>query len=131
MKKAVSINEVISRIPKEYRGQVFIKMDIEGSEYRVLDEIVDNASIFSGLVIEFRDADLHINRISNFINQFSLELIHVHANNNWSLGSDNNTQLLEITFSRYSTVISSESSLPHALDRTNNIALTEIALEFE
>ena len=69
---AVSINEVISRIPKEYREQVFIKMDIEGSEYRVLDEIVDNASVFSGLVIEFHDADLHIDRISNFLNQFLL-----------------------------------------------------------
>ena len=129
--KVLSINEVISRIPKKYREQVFIKMDIEGSEDRVLDELVDNASIFSGLVIEFHDADLHIDRISNFLNQFSLELIHVHANNNWGLGSDDNAQLLEMTFSRYSTVISAESSLPHALDRTNNIALPEIALEFK
>ena len=106
-------------------------MDIEGSEYRILDELIYNANSLSGLVIEFHDVDLHIKRISDFINEFPLELIHAHANNNWGVGLDNNTQLLELTFSKYSTTISQQSKLPHALDRINNPELPEVTLAFD
>ena len=34
-----------------------------------------------GLVIEFHDIDLHIEKIKNFINSFNLTLTHVHPNN--------------------------------------------------
>ena len=60
----------------------------------------------------------------------SLELVHANANNNWCLGLDGNTQLLEITFSKYSTTMSSKPRLPHTLDHTNNVELPEISLEF-
>ena len=128
---AVSLNKTLSRISQYEKLQVFLKIDIEGSEYRILNEIVDNAKFFSGLVIEFHDADLNVERISNFINEFPLELVHAHANNNWGAGLDNNTQLLELSFSKYPEIISSETQIPHPLDRINNPELPAILLEFE
>ena len=58
---------------------IFIKMDIEGSEYRLLDDILKYASDISGLVIEFHDVDLHQERILNFIQKLPLTLVHIHV----------------------------------------------------
>ena len=129
--RAISINNALSRASTIDQESVFIKMDIERSEYRILDELIYNANSLSGLVIEFHDVDLHIKRISDFISEFPLELIHAHANNNWGVGLDNNTQLLELTFSKYSTTITQQSKLPHTLDRINNPELPEVTLAFD
>jgi len=128
---AVNISEALSRLPKGENEYVFIKMDIERSEYRVLDELIDNCHILTGLVIEFHDADLHIKIISEFVNAFPMELIHSHANNNWSVGVENNTQLLELTFSNHATKLSDESEIPNKLDQINNQELPGVNLEFK
>ena len=128
---AVNISEALSRLPQGLNEDVFIKMDIERSEYRVLGELIDNCHTLTGLVIEFHDADLHVQRISEFVNAFPMELIHSHANNNWSVGLERNTQLLELTFSNYAKKISDKSEIPNKLDQINNQELPEVDLEFK
>ena len=49
---------------------IFMKIDVEGSEYRFLDTIISNQSRISGLVLELHDCDLHLEKISNFIEKF-------------------------------------------------------------
>jgi len=56
--RAISINNVLSRASTIDQESVFIKMDIEGSEYRILDELIYNANSLSGLVIEFEARSL-------------------------------------------------------------------------
>tara|TARA_B100000686_G_C16733245_1_gene942038 strand:+ start:702 stop:1460 length:759 start_codon:yes stop_codon:yes gene_type:complete len=128
---AVNISEALSRLPNGQNESVFIKMDIERSEYRVLDELIDNCHKLTGLVIEFHDADLHVKRISEFVKAFTMELIHSHANNNWSIGVEKNTQLLELTFSNHAKKISEESEIPNKLDQINNLELPGVDLEFK
>ena len=69
------LNETVSNgyikkiINKEnLKKNLFFKIDIEGSEYRLLEELKEFQDIISGLVIEFHDIDLHIEKINNFIN---------------------------------------------------------------
>ena len=99
---------------------IFLKIDIEGSEYRFLHDIIANQKRITGLVIELHDVDIHLNEIQKFINQFSLNLVHVHANNFAPIRADDDLPItLELTFSKYADV-SKEYSLPHMLDMPNN-----------
>jgi hypothetical protein len=108
-----------------------MKIDIEGSEYRLLDTLILNQNRISGLVIEFHDCDLHLNTIKNFIQNFGLKLAHIHANNFFPIRLDDELPLiLELTFSKYCEVQKVES-LPHILDMPNNKIKPEISLSIE
>lgn len=110
--------------------RIFLKIDIEGSEYRILESILENQDRITGLAIEFHDCDLHIKKIEDFIKRFELKLIHIHANN-FSL-VDENSQIphtLEMTFSRNSELLKNYE-LPHPLDMPCNPKEKEIILDF-
>ena len=77
----------------------FIKMDIEGNEYRVLDDIIENQENMIGLVIEFHNCDLMSDKIRNFIEKIDLDLVHIHVNNFCSATKDNFPTVFELTFS--------------------------------
>jgi hypothetical protein len=71
--KHLTLQEILSDIDKE---NIFLKIDIEGSEYRLLDDLIANENKISGLVIEFHDVDLHLGRISEFIGNFKKNIVH-------------------------------------------------------
>ncbi|EED35621.1 conserved hypothetical protein [Luminiphilus syltensis NOR5-1B] len=98
---------------------IFLKIDIEGSEYRCLDALISLQSRISGLVIEFHDCDINLKKIEKFISDIKLKLIHIHANNFAPVRSSDGLPLvLEITFSKYcGTRI--ETELPHEFDMAN------------
>jgi hypothetical protein len=99
---------------------IFLKIDIEGSEYRFLNDIISNEERITGMVIELHDVDIHLKEIEEFLNQFSLNLVHAHANNFAPIREDDDLPLvLELTFSKYSDV-SKDFKLPHKLDMPNN-----------
>ena len=99
---------------------IFLKIDIEGSEYRFLNDIISNEERITGMVIELHDVDIHLKEIEEFLNQFSLNLVHAHANNFAPIREDDGLPLvLELTFSKYSDV-SNDFKLPHKLDMPNN-----------
>lgn len=111
---------------------IFIKMDIEGSEYRVLDDLLKHASDISGLVVEFHDVDLHRERVLNFLEEFPLTLIHIHSNNCGQLvDSSGDPITLEMTFSTDPTRTSSQPSIPHPLDQENCPRERNLPLKFE
>lgn len=79
--KILSIATLISELPKE--KQYFFKVDIEGSEYRILNDLRRNAPLVSGMVIEFHDLDIMYNEFSGIISQLKQDfyITHVHPNN--------------------------------------------------
>ena len=109
---------------------IFLKIDIEGSEYRFLHDIVANEERITGMVIELHDVDIHPNKIEQFINQFSLNLVHIHANNYAPIRADDDLPIvLELTFSKYSDV-SADHKLPHKLDMPNNKNCSDYEISF-
>jgi len=109
---------------------IFLKIDIEGSEYRILDSIISNQQKISGLVIEFHDCDINLSKIECFIKNFNLKLVHIHANNHGLVDLDKKMPLvLELTFSKYCE-LDSQLNLPHSLDMRNGTNREEINLEF-
>ena len=110
--------------------EIFLKIDIEGSEYRILDTLLNNHQKISGLAIEFHDCDVNLSKIEWFIKNFNLKLVHIHANNHGLFDLDKKIPLvLELTFSKYCE-LDDELNLPHPLDMRNGTNREEINLEF-
>lgn len=112
------------------RKNIFLKIDIEGSEYRFLHDIVASEERITGMVLELHDVDIHLKAIEKFINQLSLNLVHIHANNYAPISADDDLPIvLELTFSKYSNV-STDYKLPHPLDMPNNKNCLEYEISF-
>jgi hypothetical protein len=83
-----------------FEHRYFLKIDIEGWEYRILDDIVADAGNLSGLVIEFHDVDLHEERIRTFLTAISRQmlLVHFHPNTAMRLGPESTSLVIELSF---------------------------------
>ena len=113
---------------KKNHKNIFLKIDVESSEYRFLDDILKYQDRIAGMVIELHDCDIHLKKIKRFINKFKLSLVHIHANNYAPIRSDDCLPLvLELTFSKYAK-LSNSCKLPHKLDMPNNKNVSEIKL---
>ena len=110
--------------------RVFLKMDIEGCEYRVLGEIASYKSRIVGLVIEFHDVDLHRSLIEDFIKKIPLQLAHVHCNNHGNVSADGTPLVVELSFSSHAPKAIFESGIPHSLDAPNNPRRPDFDVEF-
>ena len=66
----------------------------------MLEELIEVQDKICGLVIEFHDIDLHIEKINNFINSFKLTLTHIHPNNYGATDPSGNPTVIELTFEK-------------------------------
>jgi hypothetical protein len=121
----VSFDDVAEKI----RGRnAFLKIDIEGGEYTILERLAEASQHITGLVIEFHDCAQHLQEIQNFIRDSGLYLIHVHANNYAPVNDNGLPQILELTFSASAGQPAGLTVLPHVLDMPNNRQEEEIAI---
>ena len=100
--------------------KIFLKIDIEGSEYRIFEDLLKIQDKIVGLVIEFHDIDLHMDKIINFINTTKLKLIHIHPNNYCSLDRFGNPTTVEVSFENNPIVVKDLFTIPHDLDQNCN-----------
>ena len=138
---AVTIAGLVAAHSKLSAPDIILKMDIEGSEWDVLDNASsESLSKLSQIVCEFHglerlyEAPFHARALrvfGNLAQQFAV--IHVHANNNGDICNLANIvvpSVLEITFAnraRYSFAESNET-FPTPLDAPNRPDLAEIRL---
>ena len=92
---SAGIETIVARTGATAPHSIFAKIDIEGSEYRILPFICDHARLFSGLVIEFHDTDICA---ATFDAQIALlrrdfAIVHTHANNYGDLSVDHSLPL--------------------------------------
>lgn len=96
--------------------KIFMKIDIEGSEYRIIDDILKYSHRITGLAIEFHDTDplrqVFISSVRKLQEQF--EVVHFHANNYAGVAEDRLPDMLELTFANKSRIQSKQkrSNLP-------------------
>ena len=113
----------------DLKPKFFLKIDIEGSEYEILQDIISFSNYINALVIEFHDVHLNLNKITNFIENIDLKLIHVHPNNN-SNCVNNIPIVLEFSFERNPIIVEDNVSFPHYLDQKNNKRKDDLSLDF-
>lgn len=114
---------------------VFLKCDIEGNEYNILDDIMMHDRIFSGLVIEFHDIAQYknFNLVTNFIGKTRLKLVHLHINNYMYYKTENGVvpDVIELTFTSSENIIYDKNlTLPNVLDMPNNPNDLEFHIDF-
>ena len=121
----------MNNIFKKYHyDNIFLKIDIEGCEYRILKTLLENSNKLTGCVIEFHDCDINLDKIIEFSKNFDLEIIHIHANNYAPIRNlDLLPTVLEISYSS-SAKSSGNYKLPHSLDMNNNPIVPELEISF-
>jgi hypothetical protein len=112
-------------------NKIFLKIDIEGSEYRILDDIILIQDKICGLVIEMHDIDINIGKIIKFIDEIDMDLTHIHGNNFAGLDSNSDPLVIELTFSKNPKEISGPVILPNTLDYPNDKNKPELNLNFK
>lgn len=97
-KNLISLKKIIHKNKKI--DKIFLKIDIEGSEYEILDQINQYKNVITGIVIEFHETSKNMKKIIYFISIIKdvLSLVHIHGNN-YSIKSKNqNPEAIELTF---------------------------------
>ena len=112
----VTLAEVLKRHGVGPDRKAFLKIDIEGSEYGILDTLVAEAPHLTGLAIEFHDLPDHLDAIRAFIGDFELGVTHVHCNNCAPLAADGTPEVIELTFTRGKQAPADPPPLPGPLD---------------
>ena len=124
-----SLNEIINTYTN-IKKPTILKIDIEGSEYRLLKDIVKNKNVINGLIIEFHELDLHLDKVSNFVKELDFKVTHVHANN-FDRVIDNIPLVLEMTLEKNPDHENEFAQLPHKFDAPCNPQKKEINLHFD
>ena len=119
------IQEIIKNLDK-----VFLKVDIEGSEYDILEDILKVQNKMSALIIEFHDIDKNRAVIENFIQRLELNLTHIHPNNYGKLDKNNDPIIIELSFEKYPKILDGNIKLRNILDEKNNPKKNDIFIKF-
>lgn len=120
---------------KNIKDNFFLKIDIEGNEYEILDDIVDVQSQLTGVVIEFHNCYIMRDHIENFMRKFKLDLVHLHVNNYGDITKTGFPNVIEMTFSkRLFNYLRKENDFNFpsiSLDQPNNPDLSDEKITFE
>ena len=113
------------------KKNILLKIDIEGDEYRLLDEIIYLSEKISSLVIEFHDIDLNLEKVEKFISNLKLDLVHIHPNNVGGINSEGDPTIIEFTFANSPQRISERKNVKNELDTDTNPSLGSIDMKFK
>jgi hypothetical protein len=132
---SASIDDVFGRLPAGC--PIFVKMDIEGSEYLVVEDLLQHSANIVAMAIEFHDVDIRPELFKSLVEKIKHDfyIVHIHGNNMGGLTPYNFPKAPEITFlsKRFFDSVPPPSCLKYpipGLDRPNNPQLPEFAFEF-
>ena len=96
--KEINIQKAFDKIGQANR--IIFKIDIEGDEYALVDDIINQADLIDMLIMEFHDIDKNeirfITSIKKLLNNF--DIVHIHGNNHCSERLSGLPTVLELTF---------------------------------
>ena len=97
-KKDITIREIFDKINSQ---NIFLKCDIEGSEYYIIDDILEYHNRIDVIVLEFHWVDKNLELFSESIKKLlkHFSIVHIHGNNHKPLVKNINIpEVPEITF---------------------------------
>lgn len=133
---SVSLVKSINAFPKI--GNLMVKIDIEGGEYDLSDDLAEVIKLrgdqLTCLVVEFHETEsrrLEFSTLVSNIQRF-LPIVHIHGNNCAPVAADGLPTVLEMTFAR-KELVSNQQILEFprfGLDCPNDIALPDLQFSF-
>ena len=124
----------MARLPNSKK--IGLKVDIEGSEYEIFQEVIAQAGRIEFLAIELHDIENHISEILDFTERMSPTHIiaHLHGNNHSPLCSNNSiSSVIEVAYVRRpnSPMELFAGQLPRAgLDQPNNKKSADVVIRY-
>ena len=118
-------------IIRRFKKSIFIKIDIEGDEYQLLNDIIKHKNKIIGLSIEFHSFDQKIEKILNFIKYLDYKITNVHINNFAKYGKNLIASVVEITLEKNPKIIKYSYLKESSLNQKNNIYNKEINILFK
>jgi hypothetical protein len=132
---SATIEDVFGRVSGN--RPVFVKMDIEGGEYRVIDDLLRHSKDIVAMTVEFHDVDILPSLFNSIVEKIKRDfyIVHIHANNIGGTAPFNFPIVPEITFLNKSFFNSAPppSRLKYpvpGLDRPNQPRLPDFTFEF-
>jgi hypothetical protein len=130
--KEITINKILKA-----HQNVLLKVDIEGDEYKIFNQILDNSNKINVLIVECHDIHKNIDNIEDFIvKSKELKLIHIHANNFAGSNKDGDPNVIELTFININknelNLVKTHKSFPiKGLDYKNTHRKEDFLLKFD
>jgi len=93
----VNIEQIFSNIKND---KIILKIDIEGDEYKILNDVLNFSDKIELILVEFHSIDLRRNEFLSLIRkiQKNYYIIHLHGNNITGYCEDNLPKTIEFTF---------------------------------
>ena len=90
--KEITLTEAIGN-----NKDILLKIDIEGDEYKILNEVNKHFNKINLVIIEFHDLQKNLKKIKNFIKKTKFKNIHINANNYGMVDLNGIPQVIEMT----------------------------------
>lgn len=122
----------LATLMRELSGEdIFLKIDIEGWEYRIFDDIVAYADRFTGIAMELHDVDLHRERIGALLARLpQFRIADLHGNNYCAPDPAGDPVALEISLVRSDLVAGSPAEPAKAEARPNDPSRPDMVLVY-
>ena len=129
--KHITFDDIVDGLLPKDCSRFFLKIDIEGDEYGILNDIRAVSDTLTGLVMEFHDVPGRVDEIRRFLADLPLSLCHVHCNNYGGISDRGLPEAVELSFTAHEVGGACVVALPSALDSPNAPHLPEIGISFE
>lgn len=127
----------ISEIAEQLQQSTFaLKIDIEGDEYLIIEQIISLSARVPLLVIEFHETDSMRAQFHEALMNLAVKykIVHTHCNNFTGISSDGIPLTVELTFLRTDLVLTKErvNSIPReGMDSPSSPDRPDITVEFK
>ena len=136
-KNNISIHKIFDKYLRQNKKNITLKIDIEGTEYEIINEILKYHEIIDQIIIEYHDTHIRkkefLDNMRKYLNKFNIT--HLHANNYQSCNSDGFPINIEITFVNKKLIDNSYKkhfNFPiYKLDYPNNPKLKDLEFSFD
>jgi hypothetical protein len=133
--KEINVTEIFQEFVNSENSKIFLKIDIEGSEYEIIEQIMNYHKQIKIIVIEFHDI---VRKVEEFEKLLILikskySLIHTHINNNGALNNDTIPEVCEFTFISnvdFQGILKVDKIPLIGLDYPNNKHLIDFQIDF-
>lgn len=133
----ITVEKSIEKIFQLGAKKIFLKMDIETSEYEVVHDVLNSTKNIVGLAIEFHKIDEYSAAFNLIIKKLKIffYIVHVHGNNYGKLTESNFPSILEVTFLNKNFVkapvkLSTKKYPVEGLDQPNRISKKDYDIKF-
>lgn len=95
----ITLPELLKFAGAEHPLSVFLKVDIEGAEYEIIGDIVENAGQINCITAEFHGLDRNASILNDAMRRLQKDfyLVHVHGNNFESFRFEGYPRAIEVT----------------------------------